>query len=405
MDIYESVHIHNTVRGAHARIRWLPVFIPDQRALRLVEIQKSVLPEDEWIIGISDLSYFKGVGFSMPLAFDLIVGETQSDEDIIYGPKGCEIETNGITSELITFVEPSIILDDPMMNHGELQDDISITSTALYAEDSIEITSDESIDLIESLERDTEAPNLYAFIPGLFYCSGPRTTVDGFLVEVTQKTLMGSHLSSFKPEDIQSHDVTHARVFDSEGQIRRAEMSLDTLGKFGIEATSKISKDKQIELERAAIKDPQAGVFEMDIALRLAYTIHLETLKEAYVAGSSFSGRFIKLLQSIADEGLMPRHQLFLKNRKHPEGKVINVRYGKYDRILRLGSEQRFDCPDEMDLTVELRKLSFSKLIGRGTEVDVETAIIDMHQFIYEQLGPDPDDRKIVQLLFSEVGE
>ena len=379
------------------------MYIPNQRALRLVEIQKSVLPEDEWIIGISDLSYFKGVGFSMPLAFDLIAGEYHSDDEGIYGPIGCEIETNGSSSELITFVEQGIVLEDPLMSHGELVDEIPGTSTTSYSEDSIEITSDESVAIIDSLERDTETPNLYAFIPGLFYCSGPRTTVDGFLVEVTQKTLMGSHLASFKPEDIQSHNVTHARVLDSKGQIRIAKMSLDTLGKFGMDINSMISKPERMELERAAIKDPQAGVFEMDIALRLARTTSVETLKEAYVAGSSFSGRFMKLLQSIADEGLMPRLRLFIKNRKHPEGKVINVRYGKYDRILRLGSEQRFDCPDEMDLTVELRKLSFSKLIGRGTEVDIETAIIDMHQFIYEKMGPNPNDRKVIELLFSEV--
>jgi hypothetical protein len=381
------------------------VFIPDQRALRLVEIQKSVLPEDEWIIGISDLSYFKGVGFSMPLAFDLIAGETQSDDERYYGPEGCEIETNGGSSEHITFVEQGIDIEDPLISHGELIDDIPSGSTAVYSEDSIEITSDESISLIESLERDMEAPNLYAFIPGLFYCSGSRTTVDGFLVEVTQKTLMGSHLTSFRPEDIQSHDVSHASVVDSTGHVRSTQISLDTLGKFGVDITNKVSKPERIELERAASKNPHAGVFEMDIALRLARTTSVETLKEAYVAGSSFAGRFMMLLQSIANEGLMPRLRLFLKNRKHPEGKIINVRYGKYDNILHLGSEQRFDVPDEMDLTVELRKLSFSKLVGRGTEVDVETAIIDMHQFIYEKLGPDPDDRKIVQLLFSEVNK
>ena len=34
--------------------------------MRLVEIQEHVLPEDEWLIGISDLGYFKGVGYSMP---------------------------------------------------------------------------------------------------------------------------------------------------------------------------------------------------------------------------------------------------------------------------------------------------------------------------------------------------
>ncbi|RDE12867.1 MAG: hypothetical protein C4K49_09410, partial [Candidatus Thorarchaeota archaeon] len=45
------------------------MYIPEQRALRLIEIQESVLPEDEWLLGVSDLGYFRGMGFSMPVSF------------------------------------------------------------------------------------------------------------------------------------------------------------------------------------------------------------------------------------------------------------------------------------------------------------------------------------------------
>jgi hypothetical protein len=37
----------------------------EKKPLRLFEIQESVLPEDEWIIGICVLDYFNGVGYSM----------------------------------------------------------------------------------------------------------------------------------------------------------------------------------------------------------------------------------------------------------------------------------------------------------------------------------------------------
>jgi hypothetical protein len=54
------------------------LYIPSRRSLRLVEIQESVLPEDEWLIGVSDLGYFKGVGYSMPL-----VDEVEESNDIV----------------------------------------------------------------------------------------------------------------------------------------------------------------------------------------------------------------------------------------------------------------------------------------------------------------------------------
>ena len=131
------------------------MYIPSRRALRLVEIQESVLPEDEWLIGVSDLDYFKGVGYSMPIV------DSDSQE---------------------------------------------------------------------------AAENLFAFLPGLFYCSAQQTSVDGVLIEVSHKEIAGVMLPSFRPEDVRTFDVGKGITFDENGNIEPVEITLDTLGSFGFES-------------------------------------------------------------------------------------------------------------------------------------------------------------------------
>ncbi|MHA1909790.1 MAG: hypothetical protein ACW98Y_21010, partial [Candidatus Thorarchaeota archaeon] len=46
------------------------MYIPESQTPRLIEIQFTILPEDEWLLGISDLAYFQGIGFSLPIPFD-----------------------------------------------------------------------------------------------------------------------------------------------------------------------------------------------------------------------------------------------------------------------------------------------------------------------------------------------
>ena len=148
--------------------------------MRLVEIQEHVLPEDEWLIGISDLGYFKGVGYSMP-AMD------EANED--------------------------------------------------------------------------EFGNLYAFLPGLFYCSSQQTSVDAVLIEVTHKSVSGVMIPSFRPEDVRTFDVGSGITFDERGQIRPVEITIDTLGSFGVES---FLKDSGIENESFRYKK------ELQIASHLA---------------------------------------------------------------------------------------------------------------------------------------
>ena len=66
------------------------VYVPEKQSLQLVEIQDSVLPEDEWLIGISDMTYFRGVGFSMPLSFAEF-RMLQREPELVSEESGCEI--------------------------------------------------------------------------------------------------------------------------------------------------------------------------------------------------------------------------------------------------------------------------------------------------------------------------
>ena len=286
------------------------MFIPSKRSLRLVEIQESVLPEDEWLIGVSDLGYFKGVGYSMPL-----------------------------------------IDDAADMNESE---------------------------------------NLYAFLPGLFFCSSQQTSVDAVLIEVSHKSLSGLMLPSFRPEDVRTFDVSGGIVLDETGQIKPVEITIDTLGSFGVES---FLEDSGIEHETFSYKR------EIQIASHLADRIPLSELKRAYVSSSFLQTRLSKLLDDIEFYGLKPRMRVYVRNRKHPYGTVVDVKYRAQDDF---DTGSGFKISDDIELEKELRNLSFSKMVDSGVEIDVESAILDMLQYIKSKLEGSVSHQDVVKTLFEE---
>jgi hypothetical protein len=289
------------------------LYIPSKRSLRLVEIQESVLPEDEWLIGVSDLGYFQGVGYSMPLV-------------------------NG---------------------------------------------NDES----------TESESLYAFLPGLFYCSSQQTSADAVLIEVTHKSLSGVMLPSFRPEDVRTFDVGGGIVLDETGQIKPVDMTIDTLGSFGVES---FLKDSGIDHETFGYKR------EIQIASHLAERIPLSQLKRAYVSSSFLQTRLTKLLDDIEFFGLKPRMRVYVRNRTHPYGTVVDVKYRGLDDVIEFDTGVSLKIPEDTELEKELGSLSFSKMVDSGVEIDVERAILDMLLYIRFELEGSVTHQDILKNLFEE---
>ena len=286
------------------------MYIPSKRSLRLVEIQESVLPEDEWLIGISDLGYFKGLGYSMPL------DDTSPDE------------------------------------------------------------------------HDAAQSNLYAFLPGLFYCSAQQTSVDAVLIEVTERIISGVTLPSFRPEDVRTFDVTGGIVLDENGKIKPVEMTLDTLGGFGAES---FLKDSGISHDTFSYKR------EVQIASSLAGKIPLSDLKRAYVSSSFLQTRLKKLLDDIEFYELKPRNRIYVRNTKHPYGTVVEALYSDEQE-----STTSISLPDEIDLGEHVSKLSFSKLVDEGEETNVTGAIRDMRSFIESELQGNVSSQDVLKKLFEE---
>ena len=280
--------------------------------MRLVEIQENVLPEDEWLIGISDLGYFKGVGYSMP----------NIDEG-----------------------------------------------------------------------NDEEFGNLYAFLPGLFYCSSQQTSVDAVLIEITHKSVSGVMLPSFRPEDVRTFDVGSGITIDEKGQIRPVEITIDTLGSFGVES---FLKDSGVENESFRYKK------ELQIASHLAEKIPLSDLKSAYVSSSFLQTRLTKLLDDIEFFGLKPRMRIYVRNRNHPYGTVVEVRYRGLAEEIMFDSETSIKIGDDVDLEKELGNLSFSKMVDSGVETDVEKAVLDMLLYIRFELEGSISHQDVLKKLFEE---
>jgi len=272
------------------------MYTRNENSLKLVEIQESVLPEDEWLIGISNLNYFNGIGYSMPMNLE---------------------------------------------------------------------------------SEKTGSMNLYALIPGIFYCSGQQTSVDAVLIEVTQKELFGMTLSSFRPEDVRPLDIATGMILDESGYGKTVRLSIETLGSFHSESFLKDAglSDNTFRYSR-----------EIELAMRLSSWMPTKVLKQAYASSSFLRTRIIRLLEDIEFFGLTPRRRIYVRNQKHPFGTVVEVRYRMYDDIVTLGSERGITCPDDIDLENELSNLTFSKGIGSQSETDIESAIMDILQNIDSEL-------------------
>jgi hypothetical protein len=287
------------------------VYIPSKRSLQLVEIQESVLPEDEWLIGISDLGYFRGIGYSMPRI------ETDSER-----------------------------------------------------------------------QNTSSQENLYAFLPGLFFCSSQQTSVDAVLIEVTERTLSGIVLPSFRPEDVRTFDVSGGITPSENGGLKLVEMTSDTLGSFEVES---FLKDSGLSYDTFNYKR------EIQIASSLAKRIPLSELKRAYVSSSFLQSKLKKLLDDIEFYELATRNRIYLRNQKHPYGTIVEVLYSDAQE-----SASSIHFPDDADIGKEVRKLVFSNLADEGEEINVEGAINDMRAFITSELQGNVSRQDVMKKLFEE---
>lgn len=357
-------------------------------SLKLVEIQESVLPEDEWLIGISSLEYFNGVGYSMPSGVHL-------DGDLIY-QRGL-LSGGKVSADLIQ----SSNIDDPLkFSKAELdQEDLLFPTTYKHDDDTLQASGSSSekglcLDNCEqefvymSLVRNDESSNLYAFLPGIFYCSSQQTSVDAVLIEVTQKQHSGLTLSSFRPEDVRALDLSQGMMLDTNGYGKSVQLTLETLGSFHAES---FLKDSGIALEDIEY------CREIELASRLTQWLTLPILKQAYASSSFLQTRLMKLLDDIEFYGLLPRKRIYVRNDNHPYGTVVDTKYQGLENILDLGTHSGIACPDEIDLEMQLKSLTFSKTLGVGTETDVEGGIMDLLHLIADELEGNTSKDAVLQ--------
>ncbi len=366
----------------------------DEQLLRLVEIQESVLPEDEWIIGISDMDYFNGVGYSMPVALRLDKSLGFQGGMVTGGRVTADLPQSSNIDDLIMLSDATIKDDDALLKFGyKLSKDVF--STPRNGEiKGIEIEVPQNRRLIENLERDMEFLNLYAFIPGIFYCSEQQTSVDAVLIEVTQKQLFGMTISSFRPEDVRPLDISTGMILDESGYGKTVQLNLDTLGLFHSESF----------LKDAGLSDE---IFqyskEIELAMRLSKWMPTKVVKQAYVSSSFLRNRIIKLLEDIEFFGLYPRRRIYVRNQKHPFGTIVDVRYRSYDSIIDLDTETGIACFDEIDLEMDLNQLTFSKSAGPNTETNIESAVMDMFEFIDSRLDGRTEKKEVLLKLTKEI--
>jgi len=380
------------------------VYIPEQRALRLIEIQESVLPEDEWLLGVSDLGYFRGMGFSMPVSFVDYV-PTGNQMMLEAHENVCDIVLGSPESDLDFEQDDSDSWNDPLLAAYDNADPLPIESSVGRSEAGAHVDPPEELHLANPLKLDIEPMNLYTFLPGLFYCSRQRETVDGVLIEVIQKDLLGMTLSSFRPENVRTFDVP--KELATQGKDRPAPVTTVTEPPVTLRASwaTEQAFPQQRRTIRETVQKRQARRQEINVGIRLAGTVSLGSLKEEYVSGAVLAGRLRTLLKDIDERGVIPRRRVYVRNRKYPEGTVIETRYRRLDGVLSLTQDTGMDCPDDVDVGLELSKLSFTKLVGAGTEVGVEEAIVEMHQFIYSKIGHVASEDGIAQVLFTEAGK
>ena len=373
--------------------------IPDKRTLRLVEIQESVLPEEEWLIGISDMGYFKGVGFSLPVSKDSVF---LSDVDEM------NASSVDVIFEKIEYDDDPVLLPNAkkIAQGIDLVDGVSVETLEPIPSDiapftGLHLYNIDDYTLMERIGWESEKSQLYAFIPGLFYCSNQAMSVDGVAIQVTEKEMFGMTLASFRPEDVRSFDITSGIILDEKGHPKKIALSTESLGKFDTDLVlGDSSASHNIVTFPELDNDPY--IPEIQIASDLAHSIPLEHLKEAYVSGSFLESRLSKLMNSIETEKIDPRFRIYVRNEKYPNGKVVNIRYRSLDALLDLNNETGIACPDEYDLGIELQKLLFIKLAQGTEEIDIERAVLDTYELMHSNIGRLATKEKIMELIFSK---
>jgi hypothetical protein len=91
-----------------------------------------------------------------------------------------------------------------------------------------------------------------------------------------------------------------------------------------------------------------------------------------------------------------------VRNEKHPYGTVIETKYHGLENILNLGTDWGVACPDEIDLELEMKSLTFSKALGIGSETDVEGAIMDMFDMIAKELEGQASKDEVLEKFTTE---
>jgi len=364
-----------------------------KKPLRLVEIQESVLPEDEWILGISILDYFNGVGYSMPSSMrldrslgkevGLLTGGTLTSDFVASSNIDDQLKTESVTNDD----------EDRLLSGIYMHKEDPVRASSGTEEKGLHIDLPQGSMLVESLLDLDESANLYAFLPGIFYCSGQQTSVDAVLIEVTQTQRFGMTLSSFRPEDVRDLDVSKGFVLDENKGRKSVKVTIDTLGSFQFED---FLKDSGLSNEVMIYSK------EVELAKRLSSLISFSELKEAYASSSFLRSRLVKLLDDIDFFGLAPRRRIYVRNEKHPYGRVIDVNYRGFDSVLNLGIESGISCADEIDLEHQLNNLVFTKLMGTGIETNVEVAIMEMFQLIETGLKGKVSHREVLNVLSRE---
>lgn len=337
-----------------------------------------MLPEDEWIIGISNLEYFNGVGYSMPIGVRLD-GAIPSQSGLLTGGRlTADLPQSSNIDDAVRFFENENGQQDPLFEQTYIHQEDALQASGGESEEG-PVPETEEIDfLVMKMGEDFEPKNLYAFLPGIFYCSSQQTSVDAIVIEVTQQQKFGMTLSSFKPEDVRPLDLTQGMMLDEKGFGKSIQLSVDTLGSFHAESFLKDSGISTEELQYCR---------EIELANQMAQWLTLPVLKQAYAASSFLQTRLTKLLDDIEFFGLLPRRRIYVRNERYPFGSIIETKYQGLDTILTLGDETGIACPDSVDLELELKTLTFSKMLGIGTETDIEAAIVDLFLLINQGLG------------------
>lgn len=369
------------------------MYVSEKRSLQLVEIQDSVLPEDEWLIGISDMTYFRGVGFSMPLSSGeyhrLQGGPWLSPEDI-----GCSIELEPTSPDAES--ETEIMPGPALIEDSECR---LIQSSASQRELGPELAAPDQLRPDQSMKLEIEPMNLYAFLPGLFYVSNERTSVDAVLIEVSQDEMFGTSLTSFRPEGVRTLHSNEGLTSGTRRNPSRSSAASPLPERPDTGIVSQQTGSTWGGMSRQTQQRSLSRAAEIDAALRLSRTMPLEELRQAYLFRTVIPIRLEALMGEIELEGVTPRHRIYIRNRKYPSGKVIEAKYRTLDNILQLNSETGLECPEDIDVSTELSELTFSSLGIVNREVSIEEAIIEISELMLSELGHESSRNKIIGLI------